>query len=226
MLKFYISILFFFSCLASNAQISKNAVLVGGQLSSNLIFAKDDSSNAFKNRGIGFILSLGKALRQNTLFGINLGYHYSRSVSEYPADQARSTAHGYAIGPYYRKYKTLDKKISLFGEAEFLFEISNERTDNRMANDDRDHHRTGGKFSLTPGAAYQLFKKLQIEFSIPSILSLSYTRIKSEYENPAFNDTIQEYFFLGTRFNSYAVFNSIAFGFRFYFEKRPGESEQ
>ena len=68
-----------FSCLA-NAQFSKGSLLVGGELSySENSYSANGATDQNMHTGV-FNLSLGKAMNENTVFGINLTYSGSKQT--------------------------------------------------------------------------------------------------------------------------------------------------
>lgn len=101
----------FFSGFA-NAQFTKGALLVGGELSYSQS-SSETGGTTDQNVHTGvFNISVGKAMDENTVIGINLTYSGSKEIIP---DVNRQNFYGISI--FYRKYKSLGKDFYLFGEA-------------------------------------------------------------------------------------------------------------
>lgn len=172
--------------IASYAQIQKNAVLLGGQLSysnnkSDFENLKQKSWNAVAG------LSLGKAIRENTVVGFNLNYAPAKQTYQGTnGDSLITSTNRYSVGVFYRKYKNLGKDFYFFaeGNAAFIYNVSENSKSSAI---DYKYTQTGGSLALTPGFAYQVCKKLQFEVSVPSLVSLQYMHSKNKTSDVAYN---------------------------------------
>ena len=194
-----------------SAQIKKGSVLLGGQIyysNSSNEYSPNQSEQA--NHNTTFSVSVGKAFKENSVYGINLSYGNAAYNNNYSNNTYYNTKiNSYSAGIFYRKYKTLAKDFYLFGEAgASYFDSKNTLTDlsgNKLSTT----RSTGGQITLTPGISYQLLKKLQVEITIPNIAGVSYSvndQSTVKQTNFAFN----------TSLNSFALGN-LGVGFRFVF---------
>src|SRR5262249_28894178 len=122
-------------------------------------------------------LSLGKAIKENTVVGFNVGYYGSKSTNlPYGIDTTTNKLNGYNAGIFYRKYKALVKDFYFFGQANAIYSNSKSKSDYKVypANNTKSILNTGA-LSVTPGLAYKIFKKTFIELSLANLVSLQYT---------------------------------------------------
>jgi hypothetical protein len=87
-----------------------------------------------------------------------------------------------------------------------------------------DHHsairgqerkRRGASIGVSPGLSYQLFKKLQVELTIPSLISMSY--FTSKYEDKQLPGTItkEKTFSISSNLFGNSTLGNLGLGFRF-----------
>lgn len=194
------------------AQIKKDAVLLGGQLSYN-----NNSNNYLPNQntqkstGGNFNIIIGKAFKENTVAGFNVGYSYGKAENFYNGTSFyNSKSNQYNFGLFYRKYKKLGGDFYLFGEAGSNFFTSKQTSSdvsgiNKVITDG-----TGINVILSPGISYNLCKKFQLEIILPGIAGINYTSYKSTPQN---NNNKQQQFGISTSLNG-SLLNSVGIGFR------------
>jgi hypothetical protein len=212
---------FLFTCFAaliassSNAQIGKNSVLFGGDL--GLATGKISASNINdqKSNTGSISLSLGKAIKENTVVGFNVGYYGSKSTNmPYGADTASYKTNGYNVGVFYRQYKTIVKDFYLFGQANAIY--SNYTTKyNYKIYPDNNYKTTqnAGAVSITPGIAYKIFKKTFIELSLNNLVNLQYTH-ENRMQNTGYTIKSNNVS-LSTAFSNNNTLGNVGLGFRF-----------
>ena len=216
MKKIYLFILSITPCIISTAQIPKNSILLGGSLTYTNSFSEYENLGDNRTHLLGVGISLGHAYKVNRVIGINANYRHSKSVFiMIPREKVTGKEDVYEFGPFYRFYKSLGSKFNLFGQAELLAGWSDANEDFQIANTDTKTKRIGGFAAITPGASYQLLKRLYVELFIPDILSFGYQKTKYEFEDPSRSEMENKSFFFNTRFNNYSMLSSIGFGFRF-----------
>ncbi len=171
--------LFVFLSLSSivNAQFSKGSILLGGQLSysaNNFTGAYRSGPNAYYGN---FIISAGKAIKENTVVGINLTYGPSwiGDYSNYGLGPLRYYNAVYGIGIFYRSYKSLGKEFYIFGEAGAGFSDTYESGTDYSGNKLISGHTYSGNIYFMPGIAYKISKKVLLEITIPDLFSATYT---------------------------------------------------
>lgn len=170
-------------CLSSvaNAQFSKGDILLGGTLSwgSNKN-TYSHSPGEFENSNGYFNISLGKAIRENAVAGLNLTYQPSTNSYNSVIGKVKLITTGYTIGVFYRLYKNLGKEFYLFGEAGAAYSGSSSRTEDSLGNKVSQGSSSGFQIYLYPGIAYKISKKFFLEVTIPQLFAASYSSSKTE----------------------------------------------
>ncbi|HSZ33366.1 MAG TPA: outer membrane beta-barrel protein [Puia sp.] len=165
--------LFIFS---SNAQFQKGNILLGGDLSySGTTSTSPNFSGKTKFNSGNFNISLGKAIRENAVVGINLNFQpvtdtYNTGIGLYTQQ-----TNNYSIGMFYRMYKSLGKDFYFFGEGGGGYNGSTTSTKDSTGHEISTGSGNGGHLYITPGLAYKISNKFFIELSIPEIFILQYT---------------------------------------------------
>jgi hypothetical protein len=215
MTKIYLLAVFCFLSLTTIAQIKKNSILLGGDFSysrnNNQVFNYESkNSNGFLG------ISIGKAFRQNSVIGISVSAAPTlHSNYIYGNDTFQIKNNNYNAGLFYREYKQLGKDFYFFGNANASYHISNEKADHQSANKDTERKRKGATIGISPGLSYQLFKKLQVELTIPSLISISY--FTSKYEDQQFPGTVskEKSFSISSNLFGNSTLGNLGLGFRF-----------
>lgn len=103
-----------FTVVLVNAQIKKGDVLLGGGVTFGTTSSKPNPSDATT---ISVYPSIGKAVKDNLVVGLNLGFgHYHSKGGSTPA--SISNSYSYSLGAFVRRYKELGAKFYLFGEGD------------------------------------------------------------------------------------------------------------
>ena len=194
--------------LFANAQIQKGAILLGGGISfSNSTAEFPPTQGQQKQKNQSYNLSLGKAFKENTVYGVNLAYGHS-STENSSTSPNNTNSKFYNVGGYFRKYKSIIKDLYVYAEVEAFF-TSGKQTSNDVTNNFHTDYRTyGAALTLMPGITYKLFKKMYLEITIPNIAYLQYSHAK---DNQQFGGGKTESFSVATNLNS----NSNIFGVGF-----------
>src|SRR6185369_8181055 len=173
MSKLYTIVTVLFLSASLNAQIKKQSILLGGQLS--YYSDQNRTDNLHQEAQSGTIgVSVGKAYKDNYIIGINLNYSPLKQTNFLSGNDTVTTKfNGFQIGAFLRQYKMLGKDFYFFGQLDGAFISANQKDDYRTLGDVNATQR-GGFISLTPGISYQVFKKMQLELTIPNILSVQY----------------------------------------------------
>ena len=202
--------------LTTSAQIKKGSILLGGQIGFNDL--KVDYNNAQpdqKNNNSLFSISVGTAIRENKVLGTSITYGHSDFDQNYNGNAfVNSRSNYYGIDIFYRQYKKLAKDFYFFGELGAGY-LGSDQTDTDIpGNNKTKYTSSGGRVYLTPGAAYRIYKKLQVELLVPGIAGASYTVDKKTVAaNNAFNST-QNRFGFNTSLNA-SFFYNLSLGFKF-----------
>jgi len=212
--------IYFFGFLAflsftANAQVKKESILLGGQLFySN---TKDErGSSTQRNSVASILLSAGKAIKDNKVIGITAGFTPERRKNlDNAPDIYDFNGNNYQLGVFYREYKTLGKGFYVFGEADASYSASNQTQLYQAAANNSKIKQRGVSIRVEPGLSYQLFRKMQVELSIPNVIGLGYSARK-EYSGPNLTERLKsrQFSFSSNLSNSYQL-GYLAIGFRF-----------
>ncbi len=211
----YLLAMFCFLSLTTVAQINKNSILLGGDFSysrNNSQVLNNESKNSYGYLGI----AIGKAFKQNSVIGISASASPTlQSNYIYGNDTFQMKNNYYSAGIFYREYKQLAKDFYLFGNADASYRISNEKRDHQSPNKDYERKRKGATIGVSPGLSYQLFKKLQVELTLPSLINISY--FNSKYEDDQLPGTItkENNFSISSNLFGNSILGNLGLGFRF-----------
>ncbi len=204
-----------FTCcyLFTTAQIKKDAMLLGGQVS---VYSAKNANNTnppdTKYNNSLLSLNIGTAFKQNNIIGIYGAYGQGKSVNQYSSTSTYALKQSnYRAGIFYRKYKSLLKNFYFFGEANAGYTGGKQTATYPVAVNNTTQTYSGAELGLTPGFSYQVCKKMQLEILMPSFVGLQYATTK----NTTQQNTIKgNSFSFNTSLNS-GLFNGLAAGFKF-----------
>jgi hypothetical protein len=169
------------SCLASlfivfsaHSQISKGAVLLGG----NLGYSQsdyEDSPPDYKNHSFYISPSLGFVVKDNRVFGVNLSY--SHGIQQSSAD-AKTISNNFGGGLFHRRYLPLGKSFYLYGQGQVFIDYGKHESKSLTSNSSRSTTNLG--VALFPGLAYAISKRFHLEVSMNNLVSLAYSSVKED----------------------------------------------
>jgi hypothetical protein len=201
----------------ATAQIKKGTILLGGQIGGGNekgTFTGAPVNTDYKKNSVNFSVSAGKAIKENKVVGIYGGFGFVKY--EYPPNVFYQNAKNssYSAGVFYRQYKSLANKFYIFGEAGLGYYGSVRKSNFDNTGAIIQTLKTNGiTFGLTPGTSYQVCKKMQVELTIPALLSISYQSVKETYNNSTQTGKINS--FSADVNTQPSFFNNIAIGFKF-----------
>jgi len=203
----------FFSCLfvlltsVLHSQINKGSVLLGGNIGFSTNKAKDTS---LKNNSVLVTPVAGIAVKQNLIVGILLSYGHSESNMTYPS--AETEYKSYAAGIFVRKYVPLGKGFYFFGETGLNYQNYSDTYDYTSQKNELKGQSIS--IDLYPGVSYAVSKNFQLEFGIPQLVSLGYSKTEQLVNDATTQKTN------GVNFNAAAsAFSNFVLGFRIFLPK-------
>jgi hypothetical protein len=168
----------------ANAQFSKGNILLAGTISYSSSSSTSSGTGAGtdqSNHNGYFSLSIGKAINENSVAGINFGYgHGSSSISP---SQGGTKSDAYSIGVFYRKYKAMGKDFFLFGEGRAGYSGSTGSATDNSGNQYASSHINTGFIEFYPGIDYRVSNKFLLEISIPSFFYVTYSASSNSDQN-------------------------------------------
>jgi hypothetical protein len=169
MKKFFLYILLFFALTSTtHAQLTKGTVLTGIDLGAATTRSESSRPYDYKTTNLLLAPTVGLVIKDNTLMGMSVSY--GRSKNEYETSSIKTDHYG--AGAYYRRYMPLGKKFFLFGQAGAGYAaIDKEETFQTGRTNSRESVLSLG---LSPGVAYTITKRFQLETGLGSMLGLQY----------------------------------------------------
>jgi hypothetical protein len=162
-----------FIAFSAHSQISKGAVLLGGNLGYSTS-DNDNGTNDYKNHSYFISPSLGFVVNENKVFGVNLSYAHGKYESS-----AEEISNNYGVGFFYRRYLPLGKNFYFYGQGQIDagFGKRKQTATSNYANS------TSKSLSISafPGVAYAISKKIHLEIAMNHLLSLGY--YTNKYQN-------------------------------------------
>ncbi len=204
-------IVFSFSFIA-NAQFNKGAVLLGGQLYYYQNKVTNGVPTNTNNQSGDFQISIGKAIKPDAIFGLNLGYSPSSYANYYVGNgtPVKYKNDIYSIGIFYRKYYTIGKEFYFFGEAGGNYSGGPASGRDSLGNKILTGSTSGGNLSLMPGISYRISKKFMLDLSLPNLFYVNYNSTKSTVQSQT---STSSQFSISTSLSSTPL-EALAIGFR------------
>jgi hypothetical protein len=163
----------FFS-FSAHSQISKGAVLLGG----NLNYSQNSFSNSpddYKNHSYTINPSLGFVLKENKVWGINFQFYHFINQS---ATDVKQVSNDYQVGGFHRRYLPLGKSFYLYGQGQVNLGIGNQK--NQSQTSKQEIRSKSVTASLFPGISYGVSKTFHLELAMANFLSMYYSTTKGQ----------------------------------------------
>lgn len=169
--KLLISCAVLFTAIAANAQMEKGTVLLGGNLSVGT-YNNTFNGTETKSTTFGIAPSVGWAYSTNRFLGFSLNYAYSKQSQDYKQNT-------FGVGVYMRQYLPVAKSLYLF--AHEGLSVSTNKGSGVIGTTlpaSRDSKGWNATLGLSPGLAYDLTKKIQLELLLNNLLGVGYSHSK------------------------------------------------
>jgi hypothetical protein len=192
--NFYLLLVLISCSLVSRAQISKGSILLGGSLQFNAQNNNNGQPSPEKSSGsnFGFSPSIGKAIKDNLIAGIDLTYGHSQATDNQNGGPSVSSSNdNYGIGVFLRQYMPLGKGFSFFtqeGIGGVYFQVKSED-----AVTDKGYQLSA---NFSPGLAYNVTRRLQLEIGFLNFFFANYSHSKAL--NGSGGDDVTNTFSAGT----------------------------
>jgi hypothetical protein len=213
-----ISGILFFTLLSffGNAQIKKNTYLLGGELSYiNETYSFVNFTDQ-KRAGGTIGISIGKAFKENFVIGLNLNFSPLKESNFFTGNDTVTTRYYRSnLGVFLREYKKLAKDFYFFGQIDGAVIINNQTGSYKVAAADVKVIQRGAFISITPGISYHVFKKLQLEITIPNMMNTQYWVTKVVSHHPEIKNSKIQQFSFDSNLSSTTSLGWLGLGFRF-----------
>jgi len=175
--RILLSLLFVCSLVVSTrAQINKDAIWLGGQVSFNQSSEKTlGSSITNKTTGFSINPAIGKAVKDNLVVGFSIGYQHNKNKT---GSTTNSNFNSYGGGVFIRKYIPVITNLYIFGDARLNVSRGIEKV--YPVNGYGKNKYWTIALSATPGLAYAVSKNIQIESGVNSLFGALYQRRNSK----------------------------------------------
>ena len=203
------SIFFFATTTTTHAQISEGRYLLGGS------FNYSDADNP-EAHSLSTNIQFGKVIKENTVVGVT----GSIVSAKYNSSQ-KNTIDQYSAGLFYRKYKPLKNNFYFFGELNGTYQhVANEMTYFPNINQGLITKTNGVSAAFIPGISYAVWKRLQMELTMPNLLTISYRKTKTVDSSlpPSISSQQANNFAINANLNA-NLLNNFALGFKFLLGK-------
>ncbi len=190
--KFLLLLVFVLTCvITTRAQINKGSVLSG----TNIGYSQTKSENItavgtnFKIQSFKVSPSVGVAIKENLVAGIRFDYLNSIQKSNFNPSTHKQDNKNYGGSLFIRRYVPLISRLYVFGEGSASYNVVRDKyvENNNSYTNERKGKGWNTGLHVTPGIAYGICKNFQIECGFNSLLSVTYEKNKT-----TFNDYITE----------------------------------
>lgn len=216
--KFLLSLILISSSFTiCNAQITKGTVSLGGDLSFyTSTSSTEGNSNDRKQNNIYLAPSIGKAVKDNLIFGVDLEYRHTFDRLE--NNPAKSQGNNFGAGVFLRRYLTLGKGFYLFAQGTAGISYGIEKVVTYPSGTFKSETKSiGASVTFYPGVAYAISKKFQIEAGFRDLAYIGYghsKRVITQGSPLNTEKTKTSAFNIGTTAGS---FTNFTLGFRVFF---------
>ncbi len=205
--NFYLFLVFISASLASNAQITKGSILLGGNIGFSTTTYNSSSPTEQKTTFLSLAPTYGWAVKENMVLGFDLDYNYQSY--NYPGTD-KSTGNIYGAGIFLRNYKNLGGRFYIFGQGRLggSYNTSKDLTLSTTPTQEIDTKGYSLALDLYPGIAYSVSNRLMLETGFPDIFYVRYNHGEQQMPvpgNPGI-DTNNNGFSIGSSLtNSYTL---------------------
>lgn len=206
----FLPLLLIIVCTATQAQIKKGSLFLGGDLSVGTTNTKNSNDeNISKQNNFGISPVAGIAVKDNFIAGVSLNAGFSEN--KYP-NQPTQKGNSFGAGVFARHYKNIGKSgFYVFVQNSLGAGYGEQRYGSTTYNDTRKIKTFTVNLSMYPGLSYSVSRKLHLETGFNNLLNINYSNEKNQYWNPATSTTRTNRFSIGTSLNN---LSSLYVGFR------------
>lgn len=149
----------------ASAQITKGSSYLGGGINYGSSKTKTDNVGSYEQTVLGVSPSIGFAYKENRVWGLGLNYNY------YKLSGSNTKEHNYSAVVFLRQYKPLGKGFYVFAHEQLAGSYFKGQNINGNTSDYNGWGTTAG---VSPGFAYDLSRKFQLELVLNNIAYASY----------------------------------------------------
>lgn len=196
------------TAVSLSAQISKGSTYLGGSLS----YSQTDSdieNQSYGQTNLSVNPAVGFAYKENRMWGVSLNYYYTKSKG------SGNKMSSYGVGGFLRQYKPLGKGFYLFAHEGLSGYYSRSEYYSATTPELKGFGVSAG---VSPGFAFDLSKKFQLELILNSLLYASYGYSSGDsYAASAPVKTSSSSFNIGTNLSQLSNIGNLGIGARYVF---------
>ena len=169
----------FFAFSFSQAQISKGTLWLGGSIGYS---SSNSEQNDYKQQNLNIYPAIGKAVKENTIVGIQLNI----GGSKYETGSEEQKLSTYGVDLFLRKYWEIVNRFYAYGHLRTGYSATKENLEASTY----DRKATGWTVGIgaSPGIAFALNKRFQLEAGFNNLFNLSYSQAKTELHTVSTGD--------------------------------------
>ena len=172
----------FFSITIANAQIPKGAVWLGGTI--NYYESKSEEFNS-KQQTLNIRPAIGYVVKENSVVGIQL--NFSKSKYE-PSNQDQNS---YGADIFMRRYWEIVKRLYAFGHFRAGYASTHDEVESTNYSKDAKGWTVG--VGATPGIAFSINKKFQLEAGFNDLFYFNYHKSNSDIVNGGITSSFEDH---------------------------------
>lgn len=204
-----------FTATITNAQISKDNLILGGNLSLNLNSQKNEGSESTNTTNFSIAPSIGKVYKDNHVIGLIAKYKFS-GVS----NNSNLNTNSFGAGVYLRQYKPLDKGFYIFAQESLNADFDHARSIHNEPGVIEDDKVTNIYLALNPGFSYDINRRLQAELLfLNNFLSLGYQTQNTKFENTNLYTNYKNNTFYASSTSDFGLWNSVSLGVKIFLNR-------
>lgn len=174
--KFLLSVLASLCLIVkTQAQITKGSLWLGGSASYNSAKNDNTGGNRTKNQTFIFNPGIGKAIKDNTIAGIDI--LYSNKKENVTNGIISREINSYGIGFFVRRYVPVINRLYIFGQGRAGFSFEETKDDYGSGKWKTEGWNTGLTFN--PGVSFAVNNKLHLESGFNRLLYVQYSQTKN-----------------------------------------------
>jgi hypothetical protein len=184
MKNFYLLIIAVLFCSLIQAQVKKGDIVLGGNVgySNQASSSNPFPANGGKSDNLSINPSIGKAIKDNLVIGIDLFYSRYTYSNGAPSISPSGVSNAFETGVFVRRYKPLGNNFFLFAQTTFMINYSHGTSDAPAANGnlavENEDKSIGFGFQFYPGISYAINRHWQLETGLPNLFSVNYNHTK------------------------------------------------
>ncbi|BAV08168.1 Outer membrane protein beta-barrel domain-containing protein [Filimonas lacunae] len=196
------------TAITASAQINKGSVYLGGNVGYGRSNIRNNGYEDYKQINVGVSPSVAFAYKDNFAWGLSLLYARTDLQTSYI-----QKSNNFGVTAFLRQYQPLGKGFYAFAQEglTLLYGFGNQSSPTSS-----EVKSYGANAGISPGLAYDINKKFQLEIQLNNVAYVSYNRSKTKYSYTTDQSTTSD-FNIGSNLSQISDIGSVSIGARFVF---------